>query len=143
MRIVRWIFFLPVAVISGYLAYIVGGTLNNFSTARFLGSPLTGWVKVVCDAMAHMYMGATATYVAVKIAPAYPRVVAAGTFGLALLSACASLWSSVIIGKYYAIPAIVGLIFGAVAVLIGTLAGEIAPYGEAPSEQGKAKKWTV
>jgi len=130
MRIIRWISFLPVSIVCGYLAYLVGGTINNLSTTLFLGTPLTGWIKVVLDGMAHMYMGAAAIYVAVKIAPSYSKFVAAIIFILLLIFAGASIWSSFAIRKYYAIPAIIGLLFGGVAALIGTFFGEIAPYDE-------------
>jgi len=45
-----------------------------------------------------------------------------------------SLWSSFAIGNFYALPAIGGLLFGGVAVLIGAFAGEIVPYGISRSE---------
>lgn len=143
MRIVRWISFLPVSAICGYLAYIVGGTLNNLSIALFLGSPITSWIKVATDAIAHMYIGAAVTYVAVKIAPAYPKFVAVGTFAFLLIFAGASIFSSFAIGKYYAIPAIIGLLFGGVAVLLGTLVGQIGPYGEARAKKGKEDTYSA
>jgi hypothetical protein len=130
MRILRWIFFLPASFICGYLAYLVGGTLNNLSITLFTGSPPAGWIKVATDVMAHMYMGAACTYAGVKIAPAHPKLVAAGIFAIQLIFAGASIWSSFVIGKYYAIPAVLGLLFGGVVLLIATIAGEIGPYGD-------------
>ena len=130
MRILRWIFFLPVSVICGYLAYLVGGTLNNLSITLFIGSPATGWMRVGTDVLAHIYMGAASAYVAVKVAPEHPKLIALGIFALQLIFASASIWSSFVIGKYYAIPAILGLVFGGIAVLIATLAGEIRCHGD-------------
>ena len=124
----RWIAFLPGAVIFGYLAYLVGGFVNNLTTAMFVGAPLKGWLAVATDAMAHMYMGAAFAYSATKIAPAAPRYVASGAFAILVAFAALSVWSSFAIGKYYAIPAIGGLLFGGFAVMLGAFAGEIGPY---------------
>lgn len=126
----RWIAAFPGALICAYLAYLVGGTINNVTTATILGEPLTGWMKVVLDAMGHMYVGAAFTYSAIKIAPGAPKRVASGALAILIVFAALSVWSSFEIGKYYAIPAIAGLLFGGSIVLIATLAGEINPYGE-------------
>ena len=126
----RWIAVFPGALICGYLAYLVGGTINNVTTAMFLGEPLTGWIKGAADAMAHMYMGAAFTYSAIKIAPDAPKHVASGAFAILIAFAALSVWSSFAIAKYYAIPAIAGLLFGGSAVFLAALAGEISPYGK-------------
>ena len=130
MQVLRWIAVLPGAVVFGYLAYLVGGFVNNMTTAMFIGAPLKGWLAVATDAMAHMYMGAAFAYSAIRIAPAAPRYVASGAFAVLVAFAASSVWSSFGIGKYYAIPAIGGLLFGGFAVMLGTLAGEIGPYGK-------------
>jgi len=139
MRRLRWISFLPVSVLCGYLAYLLGGTLNNLSIVIFLGRPPRGWIRSAADGMAHMYMGAAFTYVAVKIAPGYPKFVAAGTLGFVLMLAGASIFSSLVIAKYYALPAIIGLVFGGVAVLAATLAGEVGPYPDAGAKKAKGE----
>jgi hypothetical protein len=130
----RWIAVFPGALICSYLAYLVGGTINNVTTAMFLGEPLTGWIKVVVDAMAHMYMGAAFTYSAIKIAPGAPKHVASGAFAILIVFAALSVWSSLAIGKYDAIPAIAGLLFGGSVVFIAALAREISPYGETATQ---------
>ena len=113
----------------GYLAYFVGGYINNLSLTLFLGSPPDGWLKVSTDAMAHMYMGAAFTYSAIRIAPSAPKYVALGTLAFLLVFTALSLWSSFKIGKFYALPAVGGLLFGGFAVLYATVAGEVLPYG--------------
>ena len=106
MKIMRWVLALPASLLCGYLAYILGGFLHNLSYSVFLGiSP--GWkVKVMMDVMSHMYMGATTTYVAVKITPDYPEAVAMNIFALILIFAGISIWSSFLTGKYYEVPSI-------------------------------------
>ncbi len=129
MRIVRWIAALPIALLCGYLAYLVGGFINSLSIILFLGSPLEGRLKAIADVMAHMYMGAAFTYSAVRVAPSAPRYVALATMAVILAFAGLSLWWSFAIGKFYALPAIGGVLFGGAAALLGTIAGEIVPHG--------------
>ena len=124
---IRWIVAFPVAPICGYLAYLVGGAINNVTTSLFLGEPLAGWIKVLVDAMAHMYMGAAFSYSAIKIAPGAPKHVASGAFAILIALAALSVWSSFEMGKYYAIQAIIGLLFGGSAVFLAALAGQISP----------------
>jgi hypothetical protein len=120
---------LPAAIVCGSLAYLVGGIINNLSITLYLGSPPEGWLKITADVMAHMYMGAAFTYSAVRVAPSAPKYVALAALVLLLVFASLSLWSSFAIGKFYALPAIGGVLFGGVAALFGTFAGEIVPYG--------------
>lgn len=129
MKTVRWIAVLPAAAVCGYLAYLIGGFVNNLSIALYLGAPLEGWQKIAADSMAHMYLGAAFAYSAVRVAPSGPRYVAIAASVLLLVFAAVSLWSSFAIGKFYALPAIGGLLFGGTAVLLATFAGEIVPYG--------------
>jgi len=125
----RWIIFLPTAAVCGYLAYFVGGLINNLVITLFLGAPSEGSFKVASDVMAHMYLGTVFMYSAVRIAPSAPKSVAFAALLLLLVFAGLSVCSSFAIGKFYALPAIGGVLFGGIAVLIGTFAGEVVPYG--------------
>jgi hypothetical protein len=120
---------LPGAILCSYLAYLVGGFINNLSLTLHFGSLPNGWLKVVTNAMAHSYMGAVFIYSAVRIAPSAPRYVAIGTSVLLVVFAGLSIWSSFVIAKFYALPAICGLLFGGFAALYATLMGEVFPYG--------------
>ncbi|HEY2919925.1 MAG TPA: hypothetical protein VGK77_13145 [Candidatus Binatia bacterium] len=128
MKTLRWIAVLPAAMVCGYLAYFVGGFINNLSITLYLGAPPEGWLKVTADVMAHMYLGAAFTYSAVRVAPSAPRYVALAALVLLLVFAGLSLWSSFAIEKFYALPAIGGVLFGGTAALLATFAGEIVPY---------------
>lgn len=128
MRVLRWVLALPAAILCGYLAYLIGGTINNATTAWFYGAPLEGWDKTIAEAMAHAYMGAAVVYSAVRIAPAAPRGVAIGATALLVAVAAASVWSSLMIQKFYALPAIGGLLVGGFSVLQAAFAGQVLPY---------------
>jgi hypothetical protein len=135
LKTLRWIAVLPAATLCGYLAYFVGGFINNLSITLYLGAPPEGWLKVTADVMAHMYLGAAFTYSAVRVAPSAPRYVALAALVLLLVFAGLSLWSSFAIGKFDALPAIGGVLFGGAAALLATFAGEIVPYDASRSRQ--------
>lgn len=128
MKILRWIAVLPVATVCGYLAYFVGGFINNLTTSWYLGVPLEGWPKIATDFMAHAYFCAAFTYSAVRIAPAASRYVALAALLLLLVFSGFSLWSYFAIGKFNNLPGIIGILFGGTCVLFSTFAGEIVPY---------------
>ena len=128
LKTLRWIAVLPVATVCGYLAYFVGGFINNLSITLYIGAPPGGWLKVTADVMAHIYLGAAFTYSAVRVAPSTPRYVALAAIVLTLVFVGLSLWSSFAIGKFYALPSIGGVLFGGAAVLLATFAGKIVPY---------------
>ena len=119
---------LPAATVCGYLAYFVGGFINNVSITLYLGAPPEGWLKVTLDVMTHIYLGAAFTYSAVRIAPSAPRYVVLVASVLLLVFVGLSLWSSFVIGKFYALPALGGVLFGGAAAVLATFAGEIVPY---------------
>ena len=125
MQILRWILLFPVSIICGYLAYTIGGTVNNFLINLFTGYPPTGLVKTGMDILAYMYLGATTTFAAVKIAPSQSTFVAAGIFVFLLIFAGAAVLPFFTIDKYYAISVIIGLFIGCVAVQVGIFIGEI------------------
>lgn len=129
MQTLRWMMLLPLAILIGYLAFLVGGFINNLSLMLFLSQPPDSWMKIATDAVAHSYMGAAFTYSGVRIAPSKPRYVAFTTSALLVIFAGLSLWSSFAIAKFYALPAIGGLLFGGFAALYATLAGQVLPYG--------------
>jgi hypothetical protein len=124
-------------MVSGYLAYFVGGFINNLSVRLYLGVPPEGWLQVAADVMAHIYLGAAFTYSAVRVAPSAPRCVAFATGFFVLGFAGISLWSSIVTGKLYALPAIGGVLFGVAVMLLGTFRGNIVPYGANRSGRGE------
>ena len=80
----RWILLLPAAVAAGYLAYLVGGTINRVSMTMFVG-PLEGWYSLAAILMEQMYFGAAVLYVGGRIAPCHKRLAVFALSGLLLL----------------------------------------------------------
>lgn len=127
MRIVRWIALAPAAILLGYLAYLLGGTINNLATVLTIGSR-EGWVRIATDFMAHSYLGAGIVFAAVKIAPSKPRIVGSSSFA-ALVALCAtSGYLAVNQSNWTALLAAAGVLFGAFVVLLGVLSDEIRPF---------------
>ena len=126
----RWIIVLPAAAVCGYAAYYLGGLLNNLSIVLYTGEPLEGWLKIASDFMANMFLGLAFSYSAVRIAPSGPRYVAAAAFALFLYMAVFNIWYVFDTGKFYLLSGTAGALFGSVAVLVGTIAGEVVPYNK-------------
>ena len=122
MNSLRWIFVFPVALLFGYLAYLVGGFINNLTIALFFG-PVEGWVEMVSNFMNHMYLGLAFVLSAVWVAPSGRRYVAFAAFMLIAVFMGGSLYSSFEIGKFYALPSIAGALFGSFAGLFVGLSG--------------------
>src|SRR3990167_2698568 len=127
MRALRWGLLLPCSLLAGYLAYLIGGTVNRFTTMMFAGPPPSwpSWLAVSTDVMAHMYIGLAATYVAVRIDPAHHKTVAAAICGLSLLLAGASIFAAVLTGKFASIISTGGLMFGSIVLTVGVFRDEI------------------
>jgi len=100
LKILRWIVMLPAALACGFLAYFIGGFINNLSLTYFFGGPLSGFPKIAADVMAHTYLGGAFTYSAVRIAPSAPRRVAVFAMVLMVVFAGPSLWLSFAIGDF-------------------------------------------
>lgn len=126
-RILRWVIFLPAGIIAGYFAYLVGGFINNVSFAMFHGFLNDSIKHLLLEPVAHMYLGATTVYAAVKVAPLHPRAIAALTSALIVLISGVSAYSAVLLNKYVVFPSLGGLIIGASASLIATWRGDIEP----------------
>ena len=80
----RWVLLFPGAVAAGYLAYLVGGTINRFTMTMFIGS-LEGWYDLAAVFMEQMYFAACALYIGGRIAPYQKRLAILVLSGLLLL----------------------------------------------------------
>ncbi len=127
MKTVRWIALLPGAV-CGYLAYLVGGFINNLSITLYRGAPLDGLMKVAADVMTHMYLGGAFTCSAVRVAASTLKYAALAAFVLILIFADLAFWSSFAIGKWHALPTIGGVLFSGAVTIFVAFASEIVPH---------------
>ena len=113
---------LPVALICAYIAWFVGGFINNLTIALFFG-PVEGWMEMVSNFMNHIYLGLASVLSAVWVAPSGHRYVAFAAFMLIAVFMGGSLYSSFEIGKFYALPSIAGALLGSFAGLFVGLSG--------------------
>ena len=127
----RWILLLPGALSAGYLAFLIGGTLNRFSMNMFIG-PSEGWYNLAAIFMEQMYFGGVMLYIGGRIAPHHKSYTILGLSGLILLFVGYSI--ALVIGPT-SIPLSIspseygasagGLLFAIVAFAFGLLAGEL------------------
>jgi len=122
----RWVALLPGALVAGYAAYLVGGTINNLSITLYMGRPPNGWTKLLGDFMAHMFLGAAFVYAGAFIAPTQKPIVAMALGALSIFLGGAFVWASLIVEKYRAIIAIAGLLFGSSVTAFSIMTGEVS-----------------
>jgi hypothetical protein len=116
---------LPCAIVCGWLAYFLAGTMNRLGYLQETGSPASPFVASLLDVGGHMLMGAVATYIAARIAPDHKKIVSASMTGLVLLLAGASIFSSILVRNYLALLMSIGFIVGSLTVTISVFKNEI------------------
>ncbi|MFM8754577.1 MAG: hypothetical protein ACKODL_07785 [Phenylobacterium sp.] len=135
MVVLRWIAFLPAAAVGGWLAYMVGGAINNTSTYLYVGE-IKGFVKFGLDFINNMFLGIGFVFCGVKIAPRAPKFVgitlaiivigfpisAIFTSGIPISSIIEAIQQ----GRL-SIVGVLGTIFGACATAYGAVRGEVQP----------------
>jgi hypothetical protein len=135
MVVLRWIAFLPAAVIGGWLAYMVGGTINNITTFLNVGE-INGLVKFGTIFINEMFLGLGFVFCGVKVAPSAPKVIG---ITLAIAATCVPIFA-IVASDIPLLPVIeaiqqgrlsiagsLGLTFGAGAAAYGAVTGEIQP----------------
>ena len=138
MEILRWIVALPGAIVGGWLAYIVGGTINNVTTIWALGEPLNGLAKFGLNFTNNMYLGLGIVFFAVKIAPSGPKIVGSVAATTVIVFGLMSLALTISTLKYGPVAGILGAIFGASAAMYAALMGEIHPIALRPRASEKS-----
>jgi hypothetical protein len=126
---IRWLLLLPGALSSGYLAYLVGGSINRITLAMYLGGSIEGWYNLAAIFMEQMYLGFAVLYVGGKIAPHHKSICIFVLSGFLFLFAIYSTAivitqpSSVLLSESFSSTA--GVIFAIGTMIIGVLNGEL------------------
>jgi hypothetical protein len=136
----RWILFLPGSLLAGYLAYLIGGTINRVTMNMFLG-PLEGWKSLAAIFLEQMYLGAVALFVGSRIAPRQKRLAVLALSGLLLIfvgySTALVLTQPSSVSLSESISSTGGVIFAVGAFAIGVVRGEL-DLGEDPENEETA-----
>ena len=95
LGVVRWVAFLPGALLAGVLAWSVI-YWGNFWTFRIMGmNPYSFWSSLMLEGLPYAGMGAVIVLVAVRIAPSHKKAVVFGTAILSVLVAGSTLFIGV------------------------------------------------
>lgn len=123
--VIRWVSFLPVAVIAAWLAWIAVNIAGRFSL---------GWVGITPDdfqgklyfmTAGHAAMGAAFVYAGAKLAPAHKVIVGFVLGGLGIIIAGFLLYPAMLVLDWWAIWGGICTALGAGAVVWSVHAGEI------------------
>ena len=121
---VRWIVFLPVAVLAAWLAWYVVNILGRFSLG-FVGiGPEDFRGKLYFMTAGHAAMGAAFAYIGTKIAPYHRVVVAFILGGIGIIVAGFLLFPAVMVRDWWAVWGGLFVAIGAGAVVYFVHAGE-------------------
>lgn len=110
--ILRWIAFLPAAVIAGFLVYNIIWYIQSFMTWMFVGSGTVVEIYFV-RFFSYLCQGLSTVYVACYVAPSYKKIVAVVTGVMVLVFAGASLFYAITVPEYLWIVDSIALTMGA------------------------------
>ncbi|MBU2496168.1 MAG: hypothetical protein KJ935_06710 [Candidatus Omnitrophica bacterium] len=123
MVILRWIAFLPSALVTAWLSWFVVALLNRITMAMWL-DPNSFLSKVFIEFISHAVMGAAFVYVGAKIAPVHNKIIAYALAGIGLIAAGFMLSFAIMVANYWAIWGDVSLILGCGVTAYSVVTGE-------------------
>jgi len=119
--ILRWVAFLPAAIISSWLAWFSLTIWNNMA----LGNPDSILIRAATEFISSSAMAAAFIYVGSKVAPQKQKNVAYSLTGIALVAGGAMLVLAVMTINYWSIFASAAFIFGAGGMAFSIITGEL------------------
>lgn len=122
--VLRWIGFVPVAVLAAWLAWIVVNILGRFSLSWAGIGPEDFQGKLYFMTAGHAAMGATFVYIGAKIAPYHRVLVAFILGGIGIIVAGFLLFPAVMVRDWWAVWGGLFVAIGAGAVVYAVHAGE-------------------
>lgn len=132
-RVIRWMLFLPAAILAALSAFWLVFVLNHVTVFMVTYEPVGGFLSFVIRMGARIVCGAVFIYVAGYVAPAYENRVAVTLAGLAVLFAGGSILSAFLIDDWTSILEITLVAGGACA------AAHDIVSGRAPLISGRTK----
>lgn len=124
LGVLRWVGFLPIAVVAAWLAWIGVNILGRFSFGFVGVRPEDFPAKLFFMTAGHAAMGAAFVYVGAKIAPYHRVIVAFILGGIGIIVAGFLLFPAVMIGDLWAVWGGLLVAMGAGAVVYAIHTGE-------------------
>ena len=134
IAVLRWIVFLPAAILAAALAQFVANILNTWSMHYVLVEPQSFLGKIWILFIGNVLFGAVLVFVGGFVAPAHKRVVAASLAGLLLVGTGAVVVLAVLSGQYSNIFAMIASNIGGIGAAIAGHRGEV-PADKEPKPQ--------
>lgn len=121
--LLRWIIFLPAAVLAGFLAYTIAWFTHEWAFGLFIGSgTLFGGAMV--RLLSYLYMGLATVYVACFVAPSSKKGVAVVMGGLVLILSGATMFYALSVPEYWGIVDSIAMDLGAIGMAIAIYNGQ-------------------
>lgn len=124
LDVLRWVGFLPVAVLAAWLGWIAVNILGRFSLGWTGITPEDFRGKLYFMTVGHAAMGAAFVYVGAKIAPAHRVIVAFILGGIGIVVSGFFLFPAVMVRDWWAVWSGLFVAIGAGAVVWTVHAGE-------------------
>ena len=123
---VRWVIFLPAALLAGALARLVIYWVN-FWMFRIMGmNPYSFWSSLMLEGLPYAAMGAAIVFVAARIAPSRKKAVVFGTAILSVLVAGSTLFIGVAARDGWTIYSALAQVAGTAAIGWSVYSGEVS-----------------
>lgn len=122
--ILRWVSFVPAALLAAWLAWLVVAFLNKVTMGMQGIDPNSFLSRVFIEFISQAVMGAAFVYVGAKVAPMHHKVVAYVLAGVRLVLAGFMLFPAFMISNYWAVWAGLSLILGVGATAYSVSVGE-------------------
>lgn len=123
--ILRWVSFVPAALLAAWLAWLVVAFLNKVTMGMQGIDPNSFLSRVFIEFISHAVMGAAFVYVGAKVAPMHHKVVAYVLAGAGLVLAGFMLFPAFMVSNYWAVWAGLSLILGVGATAYSVSVGEV------------------
>lgn len=114
-NIFRWIAFLPVAIIAGFIGYNIIWFMHELSN-RWVFTDSSYLFELFIRLFSYLYMGLVTVYVACFIAPTQNRAVAVVTCGLVLIFSGATIFYAIMVPEYLGILDAIAMDLGAIGM---------------------------
>ena len=121
----RWILFLPGALIAAYLIYLVIVFTNRWAAFMSQGDPEWILSKVFTEVVSHGAMGAVFVYAGSRIAPGYRKIVSYLLSALVILFGGFALFPAVAARDWWAVVGCICVVSGGALVGYSVVEGDI------------------
>ena len=123
--VLRWVCFIPAAVLAAYVAWLVVAVLNKITIGMQGIDPNSFLPRAFIEFISHAVMGAAFVYVGAKVAPMHHKIVAYVLAGVGLMAAGFMLFPAIMVSNYWAVWAGLSLVLGVCVTAYSVSIGDV------------------